>query len=95
MRAWRLRALRCKEFLRATPNNGQIGTSIAIKIVVAGLLGGGAEASSVALAGAAALISSSTATKVGIIAVAGAAWTGGVDNVITSNTGAGVASVNG
>jgi len=50
---------------------------------------------SVTLAGAAALISSSTATKVGIIAVAGAAWTGGVDNVITSNTGAGVASVNG
>ena len=57
------------------------------------MLGGGAEASSVTLAGEAAFISSSTATKVEIIAVSGAAGTG--DVVITSNTGAVVTSVNG
>ena len=74
-----------------TPNNGQIGTSI--EIVGARMLGGGAEASSVTLAGEAAFISSSTATKVEIIAVSGAAGTG--DVVITSNTGAVVTSVNG
>ena len=74
-----------------TPNNGQIGTSI--EIVGARMLGGGAEASSVTLAGEAAFISSSTATKVEIIAVSGAAGTG--DVVITSNTGAVVTSING
>ena len=74
-----------------TPSYGQLGT----QVVLAGkrMLGGGAEAATVSLAGHLASINSSTATKIVVVPIDAAAGQG--DVVVTSDTGAVVRLDNG